>query len=179
MIKVDRSLHTIIAALCGAVSLVLGIDGASADSMVNMDDTHDHGPVAGYSFGAPGAPADVDRTVRIVMGDMSFDPAMVTITAGETIRFVVINRSGIDHDFTIGDPIAQGAHRAEMVEMMDNPGMTHADDPNAVLVKAGETRELIWWFAPTGGLEFDCNVPGHYEAGMRGTIDVLGEFGTR
>jgi uncharacterized cupredoxin-like copper-binding protein len=91
----------------------------------------------------------------------------------ETIRFVVTNKSKLDHDFTIGDPATQTAHRSEMAEAIrKGEGMAHGEDPNAMLVKAGQKRELIWKFTRAGKLEFDCNVPGHYEAGMRGTIAV-------
>ena len=47
------------------------------------------------------------------------------------------------------------------------------DDPNAIVVKPGETKELTWRFTRAGKLEFDCNVPGHYEADMAGTISLL------
>jgi uncharacterized cupredoxin-like copper-binding protein len=40
------------------------------------------------------------------------------------------------------------------------------------MVGPGQQRELIWKFTRAGNFEFDCNVPGHYEAGMRGVIEV-------
>ena len=178
MINGKRRFHSTIAALYGAASVILGVHAASADgSMQGMP--HGHSPSAGFPFGAPGDRTNVDHTIRIVMGDMSFEPAAVTIEAGETVRFIVTNRSEIDHDFTLGDAATQGAHRAEMAEMMDMSAMTHVDDPNAILVRTGETRELIWTFGEAGRLEFGCNVPGHYEAGMKGTIDVLSKLSVR
>ncbi len=47
------------------------------------------------------------------------------------------------------------------------------DDPNAVMVHPGETKELIWTFAEAENVEFGCNVPGHYEAGMKGTFNFV------
>ena len=49
--------------------------------------------------------------------------------------------------------------------------MTH-DDPNTVLVEPGQTAELVWTFKSPMTLEFACNVPGHYESGMVGTLTV-------
>jgi len=45
-------------------------------------------------------------------------------------------------------------------------------DAHAMFVPAGETRVLIWTFSGQGEFEFDCNMPGHFEAGMRGRISV-------
>ena len=39
-----------------------------------------------------------------------------------------------------------------------------------VSVDAGKTAALVWTFARTPDLEFACNIPGHYEDGMKGTI---------
>jgi len=145
----------------------------SMDEMPSMDGrSHPE-----FSFGQPGDAAKADKVVQITMGDMNFDPQMLTVAIGQTIRFVVTNRSEIDHDFTIGDAVTQRAHREEMLEVMQNGGTEHRNDPNAVLVKAGEQQELVWTFTVAGPLEFDCNIPGHFEAGMRGTISVT-ETGT-
>ncbi len=51
-------------------------------------------------------------------------------------------------------------------------GMMMHDDPNSVLLEPGRTGEVVLKFTKAANLEFACNVPGHYEAGMVGTIDV-------
>jgi uncharacterized cupredoxin-like copper-binding protein len=129
----------------------------------------------GYAFGAPGEAAQVDRTIRVTARDTEFDVPHLHIHAGETIRFIVINTGDLDHDFTIGPADLQAQHRREMTEMMEmmdgGDGMAAMhQEPNAVYLKPGETRELIWRFTKTRSLEFACNVPGHYESGMKGGI---------
>jgi uncharacterized cupredoxin-like copper-binding protein len=126
----------------------------------------------GFPFGAPGEPGHVDRTIRVTASDTEFDVRSLHIHTGETIRFIVTNNGELDHDFTIGPADLQAKHRQEMMEMMSgDDGMAKMhDDPNAVYLKPGETKELIWRFAKTRGLEFACNVPGHYESGMKGGI---------
>src|SRR3546814_11410263 len=52
---------------------------------------------------------------------------------------------------------------------MSGHSMTH-DDPNSVLVEPGKTKEIVWTFPQAADLEFECHVPGHYEAGMVGHI---------
>jgi uncharacterized cupredoxin-like copper-binding protein len=143
--------------------LVLAGTAADADSTSGMG----HGmPMAAFAFGQPADPAQAGRVVNITMGDMSFTPGAITVPTGETVRFVVTNSSAVDHDFTIGDAATQSAHRAEMLQAMQMAnmqmgGMGHHGDPNAMLVAAGETRELTWTFTRPGGLEFDCYIPGH------------------
>jgi uncharacterized cupredoxin-like copper-binding protein len=39
-----------------------------------------------------------------------------------------------------------------------------------VWVDPGKTASFVWTFARTSDLEFACNIPGHYEDGMRGAI---------
>jgi len=127
------------------------------------------GPV---SFGVPGSAAMVNRTVAITMNDMSFAPNALSLAAGDTVRFVITNRSEIDHEFALGDAKSQAMHRRMMAAMAKNGMAMHHHDANVVAVAAGQTVELIWHFTAAGQYEFDCNVPGHYEAGMKGMITV-------
>ena len=46
------------------------------------------------------------------------------------------------------------------------------DDPNSVLLEPGKSGEIIWTFPKHAKLEFACNVPGHYDAGMKGLIKL-------
>lgn len=127
---------------------------------------------AAFAFGAPGKPADVDRTISIKARDVNFDVATVTVKAGETVKFVVVNEGAADHEFTLGDAAEQAAHRREMLEMAGMDMSQSHHDANALYLKSGETKALVWKFGKAGQIEFGCNVPGHYEVGMKGTIAV-------
>lgn len=59
-------------------------------------------------------------------------------------------------------------HRKEMQGM---PNMKHSDS-NALSLKSGETKTLIWKFTSVGNFLAACTLPGHYEAGMITTIKV-------
>jgi uncharacterized cupredoxin-like copper-binding protein len=141
-----------------------------------------HGHVGHTAFGHPGDPSEVDRTIEIeASDDMMFQVSSIDVKDGETIRFIIRNVGEIDHDFTIGTPDVQAAHKQKMMKMME-AGTSHDamhgaivphDDPNAVMVHPGETKELIWTFTKVDNVEFGCNVPGHYEAGMRGTFNFV------
>ncbi|MEE9177610.1 MAG: plastocyanin/azurin family copper-binding protein [Acidimicrobiia bacterium] len=151
-------------------------DDAEADhdeTDADHDDAEaDGGHAHESSFGSPADASDADRVIEVdANDDFSFGPAEIVVSAGETITFVVTNTGNLPHDFTLGDQHAQDEHAAEMAEMMAGGDMAH-DDPNAVVVEPGETKELTWHFSETGTFIIGCHQPGHYAAGMVGSVDV-------
>lgn len=156
--------------LLAALTIVLAASSASAHQ--DVSGMSPSVPLT-YSFGEPGDFAEVTRKVIITLRDMSFEPSELTVKKGESIRFVITNTSAIDHDFTLGDEATQIEHRKEMAAMTDmSAAHHHRHHAYAMLVPAGETRVLIWTFSRPGEFEYDCNMPGHFEAGMRGRIKV-------
>lgn len=131
-------------------------------------DGHHAGGGAGMGHAsAVGKPAPADAATRTIEVDLldtmrfAFDTPLA-LKQGEAVRFVVINRGQVRHEFSIGSEPEQDAHRAMMRNM---PDMVH-DDPNTVTVEPGETRELVWRFEGQQPVVFACNIPGHAEAGM-------------
>ncbi len=121
------------------------------------------------SIGTAGDPAKVTRTIAIDMSDsMRFTPDTVQVKRGETIRFVVKNSGKLKHEFNLGTAAALKEHYAQMLKF---PEMEH-DDPNVVNVAPGETGEVVWRFTKAGTVSFACLHPGHYDAGMKGSIRV-------
>ena len=51
------------------------------------------------------------------------------------------------------------------------PEMEHADD-NMLSVAPGQTGEMIWKFSKAGAVNVACLHPGHYDAGMKASIQV-------
>lgn len=138
--------------------------------MKGMDEPHKE-EGAGHAA-ALGKPADVKRatrTIEIVMGDnMRFEPSRIDIKQGETIRFVVRNGGSVKHEMVLGTMAELKKHAAMMAKF---PQMEH-DDPNAVSVEPGKAGEFAWAFTKSGTFDFACLVPGHFEAGMKGRIQV-------
>ena len=81
---------------------------------------------------------------------------------------MVKNTGKLPHELVLGDVQSLKEH-AEM--MRRHPDMEHAD-PNMVKVAPGGTGTLIWKFTEAGTVEFACLIPGHYEAGMKGSVRV-------
>ncbi len=129
-----------------------------------------HGPAS--PSGEAGHRGSVTRTVEVRMvergGRMLFEPAEITINRGDTVRFVVKNAGVLDHEMIIDTREGNQRHKAAMER---NPDMEHAD-PNAIKVEPARSGEIVWRFTNSGTFEFACLIPGHYEAGMHGRINV-------
>lgn len=136
------------------------------------DGGHAHGTM---SIGRPGKPAQAVRTVDVTMDDeMRFTPAKLDVKRGETVRFLVRNVGQMKHEFMLGTAKDLKEHAAVMQR---HPEMEH-DDPNAVSVEPGQTGEVVWQFTRAGSFMFGCLMPGHYEAGMVGHLQVRQAAGT-
>lgn len=122
------------------------------------------------AFGVAADPAAADRTIRVEMRDtMRFVPDVVTVRQGQVVRFVAENEGQLLHELVLGTKPELREHAALMQKF---PGMEH-DEPYMVHVKPGATGEIGWKFTRAGTFYFACLIPGHYEAGMVGTVEVV------
>ncbi|MBH3460723.1 cupredoxin domain-containing protein [Pseudomonas putida] len=161
--------HLILAATLAVASLPVFADGAKT-----------------FGFGEPAPASKATRTVDVVLKDIAFEPKSLQVKAGETVRFVVINEGKLAHEFNLGDKAMHVEHQKEMAAMagmdhdnmagMDHSQMGHGgnghDQGNTVLVQPGQRAELTWTFRKSAPIEFACNVPGHYQAGMVGQLTI-------
>ena len=153
-----------------------------------------HGGGHGNDFtiiGKAGKASNVTRTLKVEMQDNFYDMESLSVKGGETIRFVIKNTGEFVHEFNIGTKSMHSVHNKEMTLMMEhgalepdriNHDMMKMDmgngrtmqhyDPNSVLLEPGKSAEIIWEFPKNAAaqLEFACNIPGHYEAGMVGKV---------
>ena len=149
--------------------------------------THDHDHEQesidnhhGFEFGQAGSVDDVDKTVEIIMTDNQYDLPSLDVSVGETILFKIKNEGRQIHEFTIATTNMHAQHQNEMLNhinsghmSMTNKGsaMGH-DHENSLLLNPDESGEIIWTFALADNLEYACNVPGHYQSGMVGSITI-------
>lgn len=121
------------------------------------------------AFGRQGDPKLASRTISIDMADtMRFMPASISVKRGETIRFIVRNKGKLLHEMVIGTKKDLAEH-AEL--MKKHPNMEH-DEPYMAHVDPGKQETMTWQFTKAGEFYFACLIPGHFEAGMIGTIVV-------
>lgn len=143
-----------------------GVEKHGGDHHGEGHDAMGHASVVG----GPAEASAASRTINVELLDtmrFAFD-APLALKRGEAVRFVVTNRGQMRHEFSIGSEAEQDSHRAMMRGM---PNMVH-QDPNAVTVEPGETKELVWRFDGDQPVVIACNIPGHAEAGMVLTVDL-------
>jgi len=120
-------------------------------------------------WGIAAEPRLAQRTIEIRMtDDMKFAPSHLDVREGETLRLRAVNRGKVMHEIVIGTREELETH-AEM--MRKHPNMEH-DEPYMAHVAPGQRGDIVWTFNRPGDFEFACLIPGHFEAGMRGTIRV-------
>ncbi len=151
---------------------------------------HGSGHGNGFASGEPGKASEANRTITVEMYDNYYEPEAIEVKSGETVRFVVENKGNLVHEFNIGTPAMHEGHQKEMqmmvehgviqggklnkkmmqMDMGNGHSMKH-DDPNSLLLEPGQSEEIVWKFTGEGNIEFACNVPGHYQAGMYGEVN--------
>jgi len=126
---------------------------------------------AAAAMPAAAAAADtrpVSRTISLTATDSPrFVPDQLSVRAGETVAFEITNSGVLPHEFFVGTRAEQQAHDEGM-----SSGSSAMDEPNGVEMPAGGTARLVYTFDQPGTLEYGCHVPGHYAAGMVGSITV-------
>ena len=130
---------------------------------------HSHGDHK-FSVGEPTSDKP-DRIFDVSMQDTMrfvFTPEFNGLHENEVIRFNVRNDGSILHEFSIGNAADQVEH-AKMMRAM--PDMKH-EDPNTVSLESGASASITWRFKGDDTVVFACNIPGHFEAGMRHDLAI-------
>src|SRR5262245_50750223 len=125
-----------------------------------------------FAAGEPGDPKKPFRVIEITMtdgpGTMTYSPNRIDVRKGEQIKFVLRNTGYLPHEFLIDSFENNAKHK---IQMEKNPEMEH-DDPNGKRVESKKSAEILWRFTKAGTFEFACLIPGHYETGMKGVVNV-------
>ncbi|MDO8483458.1 MAG: cupredoxin domain-containing protein, partial [Candidatus Limnocylindrales bacterium] len=113
---------------------------------------------------------DTVKTVTIEMSEFAFAPKDITLEAGQPYILEVVNKGTVKHEFTAGDFFRTVATRkAETAETeVKVPFFTEIE------VFAGKKAELFLIPLIPGTYKLVCEIEGHLEAGMFGTITVTG-----
>ena len=142
-------------------------------------------------IGEKGDPKNIDRTIEIKMYDNYYEPNLIKVKKGETIKFIIRNLGEMVHEYNIATKEMHIKHQPEMQKLVDHGilmvdkidkekmkkmskmdhslGHSHA---NSVMVEPKKTGEIVWKFSKNLTLEMACNIPGHYETGMVGKIII-------
>jgi uncharacterized cupredoxin-like copper-binding protein len=148
-------------------------EAAHDDGETAHDDeaAHDAAETA-HDDDEPVAAGDADRVIAVEMTELEFSPVEYEVFAGETIRFEVTNEGLIEHEFRLSNTHRIEEHIAAGHADHDAEGGHHEDIDIVLLVQSGESGDVTFTFPEDTTLfnEIACLLPGHYEAGMKGSI---------
>jgi uncharacterized cupredoxin-like copper-binding protein len=86
--------------------------------------------------------------------------------AGTEVRFVVSNHDPISHELIVGPPDVHARHR-------NGTEARHDPKPGEISLAPDEQAVTTYRFDEPGIVEVACHLPGHYDYGMHGDIEVV------
>lgn len=112
---------------------------------------------------------DTSEELTIDLAEFSFTPSAITLTAGQPYVIKVVNVGDVKHEFTAEDFFGSIAFR----KAEDASGEFKGPAPREVEVFAGAEIEMYLIPTEPGTYDLVCEIEGHFEAGMFGTITVV------
>lgn len=144
-----------------AVPLPVGVTGVGTDKYVSNPDAF---------AGKTAANWNEMTTVRVDLTEMAFTPKNLTFEAGKPYKLEVRNSGEVKHEFTAGSFFRSIALR----KVEDGQAEIKLPFLSEVEVFAGQQADLYFVPLIPGTYEMLCEIAGHREAGMEGTITVTG-----
>lgn len=106
-------------------------------------------PVVMGLLNRPAATTSAGATsVTITASEFKFSPSSVQVPVGQKVTFTLDNTGVVEHDITV-----------------QSAGFS-------LLAKAGQVATGEFTFDKAGVFDFICSIPGHKDAGMKGTLTV-------
>ncbi len=89
------------------------------------------------------------REITVIAKEFQFDPSTITLKKGEQVTVLFKDKGTLSHNFTV-------------------PGLRVKTET----IQSGQSEKLRFIAAKAGAYTYLCTVPGHEEAGMKGTLTV-------
>ena len=123
------------------------------------------------STSSSAANSNAVQTIQVILSDASVKVNPEPVSAG-TVNFVIRNHGALEHEFVVlktdlnasALQVPTGADKVDEEASGQNVGETEGISP-------GGSKELRLRLQP-GNYVLLCNLPGHYEAGMRAAFQV-------
>lgn len=117
---------------------------------------------------------DQEQEVELELNEMSFTPNILEFQAGQPYTLTIRNAGAEKHYFTAHEFYRSIATRKVETDQSE----VKAPYLTAIEIYPGMEAELYFVAVVPGEYEFHCQIEGHSEAGMTGTISVIGELPT-
>ena len=108
------------------------------------------------------------QSLALEMADLKFSTTALSAKSGEVVDVNLANKGSIEHDFSMAKLPGEKALRVggKDTDIAKSKHEVHAH------LRSGEAGVVRLKASSPGAYEFFCSVPGHREAGMKGTFTV-------
>ena len=130
------------------------------------------GAVVLAGAGASSGPADdgvlgpAPVTVTIGIDHSRFEVHPIRVRPHTEVRFVIVNHDPIGHELIVGGPDVHLRHA-------NGHEASHPPVAGEVSVPADGRASTTFVFHAPGPVEYACHLPGHYQFGMHGIVQVV------
>jgi uncharacterized cupredoxin-like copper-binding protein len=107
-----------------------------------------------------------DATIELDVEHSYFEQERLRVVEGTEVTFVVRNGDPIGHELIVGPPDVHQRHE-------DGTEAAHPPRPGEVSVPPNADGTTTYLFDEVGTVEFACHLPGHYDHGMHGEVEVV------
>ena len=108
-----------------------------------------HTMMGGWGTSATAQPIQGAAEAEVVVGEFTFSPSEISVTAGQPVNLILVNEGSVPHNLVVAE--------------LD------------LRLEAGPGQSSTAGFTPTdpGRYSVECTYPGHAGAGMRATMIVV------
>ena len=153
-----------VAVMLVLLSFVVAACGTAAD------DTTTSASEDQTTTSSAGSEASTELSTSVV--EMEFTPNTWTVPAGEQVSIIITNDGTVKHEWVL---MQEGVTIASEADLPESEEELMADFVNVEEeVEPGETKTLTFEAPPAGTYQIICAIPGHFDAGLEGTLTSEG-----
>ncbi|HJL88853.1 MAG TPA: plastocyanin/azurin family copper-binding protein [Acidimicrobiales bacterium] len=126
-------------------------------------------PLAACGGGSDGATSDSaapssSSTISVEGTEFKFAPADVSVKAGQAVTVTFDNLGAVDHEWAV---LREGTQIKAETDFKESMVLLEVE-----AIPAGTSATQTFTFDKAGRYQIICALPGHFAAGMKGTLTV-------
>lgn len=128
-----------------------------------------------FLAGCASTPAQATTEITVEASDFAYQPASITVPAGEPVTITLNNVGRAEHDFVVEKINVTDVHASDSGPAAHHAGGHEADYDLHFFARAGDSETLQFTALESGTYEIFCTIEGHKEAGMIAQLVVTNQ----
>ncbi len=114
-----------------------------------------------FAIAVPGRAAPTVPEIRVNAAEFKYTPNKIILKVGQQVKVTLINKGVVEHDL-----------HSEALDFGIPAGMSGMSGMEHETLAPGKTASATLTPRKKGTFEFTCTIPGHKDAGMKGSFVV-------